>query len=127
MVDASHRRSNITLSDMLEPRNRGEERLTGKVQFFDRKRGFGFIEPDEKAEENFFVHRKALLPLGFKNDQDYVERNINNARTYLEDGENVEFELRRYDDKVHAFNVTGPNGGRLRVWVGRHSDDKDNT
>ena len=121
--DAYYGNNNINPEDILEERSRGEERLKGKVQFFDRKRGFGFITPDENFErfpENnaFFVHRKALLPLGFVSDRDYMERNINNARTYLEDGEDVEFELREYKDRVHAVNVTGPDGSRLRVWVG---------
>ena len=125
----SHRQSqqrsdnNITLDDLLEAKSRGESRMKGRVQFFDRKRGFGFIIPNEEVgnrtldQEAFFVHRKALLPLGFISDREYVERNLNNARTYLEDGELVEFELRDYHDQVHAANVTGPNGGRLRVWV----------
>ena len=120
--DSYYNDNDITLDDIVRVTSRGDDRLTGRVKFFDRRRGFGFIEPYEDCQrfpdKNFFVHRKALLPLGFVSDREYAERNINNMRTYLEDGEDVEFELREYADSVHAVNVTGPKGGRLRVWVG---------
>ena len=63
--------------------------------------------------------RKGLLPLGFTmSGRENVGGKIDNyLRAYLEDGEDVEFELREYADSVHAVKVTGPNGGRLRVWV----------
>jgi ATP-dependent RNA helicase RhlE len=36
-----------------------EHRTTGTVKWYDRRKGFGFIEPD-KSDEDVFVHRTAL-------------------------------------------------------------------
>ena len=49
--------------------------LKGTVHFFDKKKGYGFITPDE-GNEDVFVHISALGGSGFKT---------------LEEGQSVEF------------------------------------
>ena len=49
--------------------------LKGTVLFFDKKKGYGFITPDE-GNEDVFVHFSALVGSGFKT---------------LEEGQSVEF------------------------------------
>ncbi len=49
--------------------------LKGTVHFFDKKKGYGFITPDE-GNEDVFVHFSALVGSGFKT---------------LEEGQSVEF------------------------------------
>ena len=49
--------------------------LKGTVHFFDKKKGYGFITPDE-GNEDVFVHFSALVGSGFKT---------------LEEGQCVEF------------------------------------
>lgn len=49
--------------------------LKGTVHFFDKKKGYGFITPDE-GNEDVFVHFSALVGSGFKT---------------LEEGQRVEF------------------------------------
>ena len=49
--------------------------LKGTVHFFDKKKGYGFITPDE-GNEDVFVHFSALVGSGFKT---------------LEEGQLVEF------------------------------------
>lgn len=62
----------------------------GKIKFFDAKKGFGFIDPDE-GNKDIFVHRNNVENLGF--DQG------------LEDGESVEFEVEETDKGLSAINV----------------------
>ena len=50
---------------------------TGTVKWFDGKKGFGFIVPDDGANE-LFVHHSDIQMEGFKN---------------LNDGQAVEFEV----------------------------------
>lgn len=37
------------------------DKLTGKIKFFDDRRGFGFLIPDDGGAE-VFVHRTDLVP-----------------------------------------------------------------
>ena len=72
-------------------------KVTGKVKFFDSKKGFGFITPNEGGED-VFVHQTAIHAQGFRS---------------LAEGEDVEFEVAvddRKQGKKYAVNVTGPQG-----------------
>eukprot|EP00934_Nitzschia_sp_Nitz4_P007093 Nitzschia sp. Nitz4//scaffold274_size25273//3445//3989//NITZ4_008323-RA/size25273-snap-gene-0.39-mRNA-1//1//CDS//3329545269//7083//frame0 len=72
---------------------------TGTVKWFDSKKGFGFIVPDDGSED-VFVHQTAIHSEGFRS---------------LADGEPVEFSL--YTDnngRTKAENVTGPMGAYVQ-------------
>ncbi|KAG7375045.1 cold-shock DNA-binding domain protein [Nitzschia inconspicua] len=78
---------------------------TGTVKWFDSKKGFGFISPDDDSMEDIFVHQTAIHADGFRS---------------LADGEPVEFTtLTDAKGKIKAENVTGPMGafvqGRPRM------------
>ncbi|KAG7348760.1 cold-shock DNA-binding domain protein [Nitzschia inconspicua] len=69
---------------------------TGTVKWFDSKKGFGFISPDDDSMEDIFVHQTAIHAEGFRS---------------LADGEPVEFTtLTDAKGKLKAENVTGPMG-----------------
>ena len=61
---------------------------TGKVKWFDVKKGWGFIEQD--GREDIFVHYSSIIGDGFR---------------VLEDGETVQFELITGDKGLQAQNV----------------------
>jgi CspA family cold shock protein len=61
----------------------------GVVKWFDNKKGFGFIEPDESAED-VFVHYSAVEMEGFKT---------------LEEGDRVSFEVTEGEKGLRAVNV----------------------
>lgn len=63
----------------------------GKIKFFDTKKGFGFIAPDDGGED-IFVHR---------NNVDNLDYNQG-----LEDDEAVEFEVEETPKGLSAINVT---------------------
>ncbi len=66
-----------------------EKRLNGKVKFFNGARGFGFIERrDEKKD--IFVHFSAVKKSGLK---------------YLEEGEQLTFEIKNSDKGPSAINL----------------------
>ena len=62
---------------------------TGRVKWFDDKKGFGFIE--RKEGKDVFVHFRAINSPGFKT---------------LADGQEVEFEVEQGDKGLQAVNVT---------------------
>ena len=62
---------------------------TGKVKWFDAKKGWGFIQA-EGADLDIFVHYSSILGDGFR---------------VLEDGEAVEFELVKGERGLQAQNV----------------------
>ncbi len=62
----------------------------GIVKWFDAKKGFGFIEPDD-ASEDVFVHYSALKMDGFKD---------------LQEGQRVSFEVEDSDKGMRAANVS---------------------
>jgi CspA family cold shock protein len=66
--------------------------LTGKVKWFDSKKGYGFIESEEG--DDVFVHFSAIEEDGFKN---------------LEDGQEVKFEIVEGEKGPEAENVVKLN------------------
>lgn len=62
----------------------------GKVKWFDAKKGFGFIEP-ENGEKDIFVHRNNIEGLRFNEG--------------LMDGENVEYEVEETPKGLSAVEV----------------------
>ena len=62
---------------------------TGKVKWFNAKKGYGFICDEDGAD--VFVHFSALNMEGFK---------------VLEEGDTVEYEVVDGDKGPHAANVT---------------------
>jgi len=61
---------------------------TGKVKWFDEKKGFGFIEREDG--EDVFVHFSGIAGDGFRR---------------LEEGDKVEFEIVQGDKGAKAENV----------------------
>lgn len=62
--------------------------MTGKVKWFDEKKGYGFISTDDGKD--IFVHFSAIQAEGFKN---------------LNEGDLVEFEVNDGDRGPQASNV----------------------
>jgi CspA family cold shock protein len=63
--------------------------VTGRVKWFDEKKGFGFIEGQDGKD--VFVHFRAIKGDGFKT---------------LTDGQEVEFEVEQGQKGPQAVNVT---------------------
>ena len=61
---------------------------SGKVKWFDNKRGFGFIAQD--AGQDVFVHHSSIVGKGFKT---------------LSEGESVQFDLVNSEKGPKALNV----------------------
>src|SRR5215831_15302451 len=66
----------------------GEYMASGKIKWFDNKRGFGFIAQD--SGQDVFVHHTSILGQGFKT---------------LNEGEEVSFEVVSSDKGPKAQNV----------------------
>jgi len=64
---------------------------TGKVKWFDPKKGYGFLIGDDG--QDVFVHYTSILGTGFR---------------ALKDGEMVEYELVRGEKGYQARNVVRP-------------------
>tara|TARA_A100001011_G_scaffold152941_1_gene161399 strand:- start:988 stop:1191 length:204 start_codon:yes stop_codon:yes gene_type:complete len=63
---------------------------TGKVKWFDAKKGFGFITPDEGGKDAF-LHVSALQAANVSS---------------VTDGQAVEYELTEQRGKMAASNIT---------------------
>jgi CspA family cold shock protein len=63
---------------------------TGTVKWFNEKKGYGFITPEDGSED-CFVHYTAIQGAGFRT---------------LHEGEKVEFEVSQGDKGPQASNVT---------------------
>jgi len=61
----------------------------GTVKWFDNKKGYGFIDPDD-GDEDVFVHYSAVMMEGFKT---------------LAEGDRVRFEMSEGDKGLRAANV----------------------
>ena len=62
---------------------------TGKVKWFNERKGFGFITPDDGSDD-LFVHHTSILGEGFRN---------------LNEDQEVEFEVGQGDKGPVANNV----------------------
>jgi CspA family cold shock protein len=60
--------------------------MKGTVKWFNDRKGFGFIESED--EKDIFVHRNSLT-----------------EGTYINDGDQVEYEVESSDKGPHAINV----------------------
>ena len=62
---------------------------TGKVKWFDNKKGFGFIIPDDGGED-VFVHHSGVVSEGFKT---------------LQENQSVEYDIGEDKNRPCAINV----------------------
>jgi protein lin-28 len=85
-------------SDYPPPSSSGDK-ARGVVKWFDAKKGFGFITPEDGSVD-LFVHHSSIHATGFRS---------------LGDGESVEFDVvSEPNGKTKAINVTGPDGGYVQ-------------
>lgn len=81
---------------------------TGTVKFFDPKKGYGFIVPDDGADD-VFVHASAISTPGYR---------------YLAEEEPVEFEVKAGENgRPQAINVH-PQSGRLQGVIESFDQDR---
>jgi len=71
---------------------------TGKVKWFDPKKGYGFIVGDKG--QDIFVHYTSILGEGFR---------------ALKDGEIVDYEVVKGDKGLQARNVVRPPAGQTET------------
>lgn len=62
--------------------------LTGKVKWFDKEKGYGFIE--EEGGQDIFVHQTGIVMAGFRS---------------LIEGDTVIYEVEEYKGRNKAVNV----------------------
>lgn len=73
----------------------------GCVDWFDKKKGYGFILNMDDENNPIFVHHSYLKP-------------STDCYSFLEFGEYVEFEISEGKNGKQAENVTGVKGGDLK-------------
>jgi len=84
------------------------EKMKGSVKWFDAKKGFGFLVPDDGSPD-VFVHHSSIHASGFRS---------------LGEGEAVEFEvITEPNGKSKAIHVTGPNGDYVQGAPRREYND----
>jgi cold shock CspA family protein len=81
-------------------------RFTGCVEWFNVKKGYGFIKVhnnDEFTDKTLFCHQSNISPV--------------ESSTFrkLFPGEYISFEISKSDEKNFASNITGINGGPLLI------------
>ncbi|MEA3301773.1 MAG: cold shock domain-containing protein [Pseudomonadota bacterium] len=64
---------------------------TGTVKWFNNRKGYGFLIPDEQAEEDVFIHYSSIEMEGFKT---------------LREGQKINFDLSDGPKGLHATNIT---------------------
>ncbi len=64
--------------------------LSGKVKWFNYKKGYGFITPEE-GEKDVFVHITAVHEAGLRG---------------LDEGQEISYELKEENGKTCATNLT---------------------
>merc|ERR1712167_382740 len=80
---------------------------SGTCKWFNSKKGYGFIKPDNEGEE-LFVHQSEIKAEGFRS---------------LGEGEKVEYKIETANGKSKAVDVTGPNGDNVKV----HEEEEEMT
>lgn len=75
------------------------DRRTGRVKWFDSRKGYGFLTDTQTASDVFIHHSGIQVPQG-------VFRN-------LMMGEYVEYDTTDNNGKTYAVNITGVHGGPL--------------
>jgi CspA family cold shock protein len=63
---------------------------TGTVKWFNYKKGYGFVTPDEKGAKDIFVHITAVNSAGINN---------------LQDGQKISYEVESRQGKFSAINI----------------------
>ena len=62
---------------------------TGKVKWFNSRKGYGFISPED-GQKDIFVHITTLEKSGL---------------SYLDEGDKVSYEISEEDGKTKAINI----------------------
>tara|TARA_B000000437_G_scaffold18703_1_gene13691 strand:+ start:294 stop:497 length:204 start_codon:yes stop_codon:yes gene_type:complete len=62
---------------------------TGKVKWFDSKKGYGFIT-DEKSKKDIFLHISSLQKSKLR---------------VLKEDQKLEFDVKEQEDKIQAINI----------------------
>ena len=63
---------------------------TGTVKFYSIEKGYGFIQPEDKSNNDVFVHVSALEKAGF---------------SLLSEGQKVSYDLETSKGKTSAINI----------------------
>ena len=79
----------------------GIPRFQGRVKWFNKRRGFGFIVNVDDDTKEYFCHHSAIKP-------------NTNCWRILHEGEYVEFGLENGKQGEQCVDVTGLRGGPLR-------------
>ena len=89
------------------------DKLTGRVKWFDSKKGYGFITNINNDSDEYFVHHSRL-------------NTKNSCFKTLYEGEYVIFNVITEDTKRLADDVKGINGGSLMCEARRNNTHPNN-